>query len=1265
MKTGSALFPILQINKVVVPEFRDHHISYTGMIRSILLGLLLCTGILADARNIDPPSRYWQNKERELRYKPESEEFVIMNGDKRFTRAIYGTNTGFRFETSDFPEFGLYMPGFGGSVYMAISTPSATVWISELESVESRFKSGQRTYILRDGKILGNGILTIDAVALSDGDGFVVKYDPENLPAGTKILWVYGGANNQRFSRDGDLGADPSDCFYIKAANCTGNIYEIKDNRFMVYYGHSARVVPDAERYENPETYKKSENPGLEIPADARRIAGTFPERTKIRQADGNQINSLHYLIASERSVCPVIIAEYSLSSEPFYLELHNPESHAGFTYADLAKAFNDGIEFRTRIASTMKINTPDPFINTLGGIFSGAEDAVWEAPGYLHGAIGWRTPLTGWRAAYLGDLLGLHDRARMHFNGYVNAQVTDVPVTLPPMQDKELHLARPAKIWGTPMYSTGYICRSPNRTDLMHHYDMNLVFIDELLWHLNWTGDMAYARQVFPVLRRHLAWEKNTFDPDNDGLYDALCCIWASDALQYNGGKVTHSSAYNYRANKMTAEIAKKLGEDPAPYEKEAELILSAVNRELWIEDKGWWAEFTDSRGHGMRHDHAALWSIYHTIDSDVHDPFKAYQATRYVDTELPHIPVLARGLNDTTNYVVATTNWQPYDWSINNVAFAEIVHTALAYWQAGRYSEAFRMFKGAVLDAMYLGSGPGNITQLSFYDAARGEMYRDFADPVAMGVRAVVQGMYGIIPDLMNDRLVIRPGFPEDWDFAEIKTKNMAYAFKRTGNTEKYTIEPNLLKKNVQLIMEVNAQTNKVRSVKVNGRETVYSLTDDAVAVPKIRFDAGKALKYDIVIEWEGEKIIDKGVSVVIADGSELRLNLPFRSGDIYDPQGVLSNATFRNGVLSGKVSAQEGHRTLFVHVASGGMKYWLPVDIKVVKPMEIINNPDSQSLGFTLVNNGDKTISGNLFLNGRDTGRKVNIASKGKAGYTFTSPIATLGTNKVEIRSGKHGYTFNTINWNLSNSPGMNYQTVDLHGSFNEKVRDIFGYGKYLTPRYEYTTLQVPTQGMGQWCHPIRLSGIDDSGLRSVAARNNNTFTMPQGIPFATPRGTNDNNIVFTTLWDNYPAEITMPLSGKASKAYFLVAGSTYHMQSHVLNGQIRVKYKDGSEDALDLVLPDNLFPLDQDLFIDGWAFDSPQPRPWRVRLKTGDVSKYHAGELGKHMSNDPLYIDGGMATMLDLPLNPDKELDSLTLETIANEVIIGLMGVTLMK
>ena len=69
----------------------------------------------------------------------------------------------------------------------------------------------------------------------------------------------------------------------------------------------------------------------------------------------------------------------------------------------------------------------------------------------------------------------------------------------------------------------------------------MNLVFIDQLLAHFYWTGDTAYVRTMWPVLKRHLAWEKREIStPTATALYDAYACIWASDALEYSGGGVT-----------------------------------------------------------------------------------------------------------------------------------------------------------------------------------------------------------------------------------------------------------------------------------------------------------------------------------------------------------------------------------------------------------------------------------------------------------------------------------------------------------------------------------------------------------------------------------------------------------------------------------------------------------------------------------------------------------------------------------------------------
>lgn len=44
---------------------------------------------------------------------------------------------------------------------------------------------------------------------------------------------------------------------------------------------------------------------------------------------------------------------------------------------------------------------------------------------------------------------------------------------------------------------------------------------------------------------------------------------------------------------------------------------------------------------------------------------------------------------------------------------------------------------------------------------------------------------------------------------------------------------------------------------------------------------------------------------------------------------------------------------------------------------------------------------------------------------------------------------------------------------------------------------------------------------------------------------------------------------------------------------------------------------------------------------------------------------LAIDGGAATMLHVKLNPGKQLKSLTLKAIANDVVIGLMALTLQQ
>lgn len=153
-------------------------------------------------------------------YNPEGNKIVCVNGNNRFTRAIYGTNTPFRFETSDFPEIGLYMPNLGGSMYFAITNGKKTKWVRETDYVKAEYEAGKRTYIIKDKSLLNDGELCFSFLALSDADGMITKIESHNVPESVKVISIFGGANNEHFRREGDLGADPKDCFYIKPDRC-------------------------------------------------------------------------------------------------------------------------------------------------------------------------------------------------------------------------------------------------------------------------------------------------------------------------------------------------------------------------------------------------------------------------------------------------------------------------------------------------------------------------------------------------------------------------------------------------------------------------------------------------------------------------------------------------------------------------------------------------------------------------------------------------------------------------------------------------------------------------------------------------------------------------------------------------------------------------------------------------------------------------------------------------------------------------------------
>ncbi len=1239
-------------SEIRLPKFENYRRRFFSLkLLPIAFGLSVFIGVQAlpvsaaekppeqEVRGLTPMLE--SNVERPLRYFPQGTDFVITNGAEYFNRPLYVANTAFRIDGGDRPEVSLYLPGRGGNLKFGLRIGSKTNWLNEGRQIVTRYRPGSLIYEISGAPFDSAKVRLTVLPCAGDANGLIARAELETeSSAASEFLLAFGGANGMRGRRSGDIGCENlpiSEFFKLRPEQCRGNEITLGTNVFLL-----------------------RGKPGT--------LAGILPH-SESTIGDAKDWSSLAKLAASFNSLgaakteTPVVVSRCEIvPGRPIYFLLQRV---ADETQTDqftnlannetLEKLFEQAEEHRRSIAERMVVQTPDPFINAAAGALNIAADAIWDGrqQAFMHGAVAWRVRLLGWRGPYAGDALGWHERTQKHFAGYARQQNTnEIPDQIPPA-DASANLSRSEAA----LHSNG------DMTD--RHYDMNLVAVDAFFRHLLWTGDLHFAQEMWPTIERHLAWERRLFrrefGPDKLPLYEAYAAIWASDDLAYNGGGATHASAYNLYHNQLAARVAHLIGQDATPYEHEAALIAKGMREQLWLPDRGWFAEWKDLLGEQRVHPNAAAWTFYHTIDSEVPTPFEAWQMSRFVDTQIVRIPL--RGSNvPRGNFTMPTTSWMPYTWSLNNVVMAESTHTALAYWQAGRADAALPLFKGALLDSMYLGLCPGNVGLTTFFDAYRRETQRDFGDGVGSLSRALVQGLFGIEPDALAGELKLRPGFPQDWKRASIQHPDLTFRFERDGLKETWFVEQRF-EKPLQLLLQIPAVRDRIASISANGQTVKWRVLEDSVGTPRIEIEAPAARRQTVQIEWDGAEPHSANVPKIVALDSKFSANTGAKILEIYDPQNVLREPQINQNSVSGIAQGTLGQRTLFAKVEQGNLRWWQPLDFELRPAWEIIAADQSATRSqFRLRNNTAESWNGNVSIqvnNGTAKVLSVNVAAfQESSELSLPANDLVPGANVIRVNfpNGQSASDW-IVNWNIP-AANSRFETIDLNSAFNDQVTRIFE-NEYLAPRSPFCSLATPKQGIGSWCHPADSFDVDDRGLRAVAAAHAGQLTLPQGIPFQTPTNADAKNILFTSQWNNYPAQASVPLSGRASHAYLLMAGSTSAMQSRFENGEVIVTYADNSTTRLALENPINWWPIDQDYFIDDFAFRRAEPIPPRVNLKTGEVRILDVSNFkGKGRT-----VPGGAATVLDLPLDPRKELRSVTVHAVANEVVIGVMAITL--
>ncbi len=224
---------------------------------------------------------------------------------------------------------------------------------------------------------------------------------------------------------------------------------------------------------------------------------------------------------------------------------------------------------------------------------------------------------------------------------------------------------------------------------------------------------------------------------------------------------------------------------------------------------------------------------------------------------------------------------------------------------------------------------------------------------------------------------------------------------------------------------------------------------------------------------------------------------------------------------------------------------------------------------------------------------------------------------------------------------------WQDVSLQPVLNGDIRAIYQQD-YVSPRPNTCSLRLASDGYSSWQMSggggnKKLPEINFDNLAAVSDASGHVLAG-QGVPFLFSPGA--KNIAFTSRWDNWPKQIEVPVHQGGDAVWFLLCGTTNPMEVRIANAELRLRYADGTVEKVPVTPPFNFWTLcpfaGVDYEYDRDGFSLPKVPPTTV-------------QLGKNCR----------AVALPWRLRPGVALESVTLETLSDEVVIGLMGVTVMN
>jgi hypothetical protein len=1129
--------------------------------------------------------------------------FAVHNGGAYFNRPLAGTSEPSMLLSGDQPQFVYLAPteaGKIGNLRIGIASGSGAKWLDQASSVDFLYQPGWTRHIITDPAFHG-GVLEVGAVPLSSAEGFSIRMRWRKAPAtDVKLVWLFGGASGA----GADYRVPPLAKLHLSAEDAADNKVRVWGAEFDL----TAPSLKDRHVFGHCDLPGKLAARSITASLGGPGAAATAPETTPaVAVFAGDwprERGSVHITLVFNRSD---LLAR--LSAEP-------------------ARTFDEAVSHYRTLARRAWVKTPDPHFDLAFESMVMANDATWQPPAYVHGAASWMIPYLGWRIWYGPDALGWHERVRSAIHAFSSRQIQ----------------------WGE---ARGGI---PDRlTSRGVYYNMNEVFLDHVYHHYAWSGDRALLASLYPTILGVLAWEKQHLDPDSNGLYESCLNTWISDSHWYNGGDTTQATSYMYRAHQLAAEAAEAAGADPTPHRAEAARIREALNKTLWLPSRGHYAEYIDRIGLRRLHPEPELASIYHPIEFDMADQFQAYQMLRYTETTLGNERDLPFG-----GRLVWSSRWAPnhnrsYVHSTHELAFAEELNLAWAYYRTGQAESAYDIVKGTYAP-MYMGAIPGGMPCHAYTNGAQ-RHNEEFADGISMFARVAVEGVFGIVPELQRGTIHITPGFPRAWKEAAITTPDLRYSFQAADG--KVVIDV-ATEREAAIHFRVPLHQASTAEARINGTKAQASLKA-GLGTTWLDVTGPKAKRTRLEIDWT-RRPVELTYPLVIGQGEKLVPELKGASiQEVKDPQGVLAS----DGQT---VYTTSGYHTLFIRYGDRTSGEWRAVNVEVRPAIEILE-ASADAAGrcrFRLRNNTLRELRALASVSWAGAGekRQIELAPQGEQTYTAPSPGALLpGRHELAVDGlpGVGRLATDVAMWR-EGATEARWRSIPIEKYFNESFATVL-LRKFWTAEIPYAVCRdYSIQHLNSF--GVR-SRIPDDSLLRAAVDDNGVLRTPYGIPFAQKRS--GANLAALSRWPEMPHRLEIPINAAGTKLYLLISALTFPMQSHIANVHIRVNYADGRARELELENPTTLD--------NGWGlFGGTYHYTSHGVLWLGS-EQFFAGKpfnpslLEQHEVWKPVWQDFAKietrphADIVDVSLEPGRVIRAVEIEVLSQDVILALLGVTL--